>query len=1219
MYSQEELNISNKSYINKDFPAIYAELLDVAQKISYKYDPTTSNESDPMILLFKLMAVLGDKLNYNIDKNILERFLPSITQWNSMQERTSSIGYNMHYYQSALGYINIKYNLQTSGIEEGQTISFPAFETKFSNPNNNVNYVLITPITFYNQNLIDGTYIEGQAIQGECKLYTSLTGDQSLVTINDLDDFNRLYFPEAMVAQNGVFIEQNNSFEDWHLVDNLNTQVPGTKCYIFRYDSVRKLPYIQFPDDIASLIEGGLTIRYIITNGENGNTNANSITSLLTNGIANFETESDELTNLENYLVTNFSAFTNGTDVEGIDEAYNNCKKIVGTFDTLVTCRDYANYIYNLSDEQFKELVSNVQVCDRRDDYNYNTKVITYNQYGQQTINQFKKVVGGDADAITAFDLCLYPLQPMNGTDKKAFKNSFTVLADTSLIQNMLEDSKCLSHNYKQLEPNDVYAFKNYYKLNAKITTTYKVNQLNQVSVKNNIIQALINNFNARKVDYGEEIPFDTILKVIENADSRIKFVSLEEPQIDTKILLANGTEINLNGTELEEKTAKINYLAKNVLAGKVPLYDYDNDFKYNFTQKALAPISNVQSLITCLKLSLSTTSQTLLDNEIIQIFQPNYLDGRSWTYGWFYDFISNDSSKVLNEGINKLTVNDYINIYEAKNSETVKYQLTDCLVYVNFAMNQHQADLHPTGDNPVVYHKQFNSGEELLEKTINYVTLDTLSNLYWITNNCALCEKDIYGDYQPVSDVTEDSVLCSYIPWDTNDSYVLLDGEYLYVTDSQYTYLSEYGPGTKLTKVNLGALNNIYLPIVDGKDINEQGLSSLTDKFYGVDLSSNNYIRAIEQSILTLTKDDNISLQSSSLALYEQVDDSYYVNNLYDASNYIINYSINNGESGTIKQIDNENIYIRARLDINCDSEKAQVLTSPDTRQLVYTNIEDTITALTYTNINSKYPINIIGGTNRLIKYYSFIENQYINNELLNYTPHTGASSTIEQYANKYDGYYQLQVKDGKLENNSSISGVTFNIPVKSNKDTLIMIYCNSINEDEIIDKIVNLYIYNAGYSMSYPEYDITDPDNPVEKVITRLHQGINVIRWPASTTQSVLLQFNDNQSTPSNFNGNIVISTPTILNGLYDDAFNPQLKIEGEQGAKLLEYINDYNDIFYFNCNVENSSYIDVDNINDADSLFDYNNVVNKITIPEIDIDYAINNINIAKSSQL
>ena len=72
--------LSNLSYTNKDFNSIYVELLDLVKQLTYKWDPSISNESDPGNILLKLDAIIGDKNNYNIDKNILENFPETLTQ-----------------------------------------------------------------------------------------------------------------------------------------------------------------------------------------------------------------------------------------------------------------------------------------------------------------------------------------------------------------------------------------------------------------------------------------------------------------------------------------------------------------------------------------------------------------------------------------------------------------------------------------------------------------------------------------------------------------------------------------------------------------------------------------------------------------------------------------------------------------------------------------------------------------------------------------------------------------------------------------------------------------------------------------------------------------------------------------------------------------------------------------------------------------------------------
>ena len=109
MITNNDFKIENTSYTNKDFGTIYPELLDLIQKLTNRWDPSQANESDPGIVLVKLMAFLGDKLNYNIDKNILEAFITSATQESSVRKITEMLGYNMHYYRSATSKLSFKY------------------------------------------------------------------------------------------------------------------------------------------------------------------------------------------------------------------------------------------------------------------------------------------------------------------------------------------------------------------------------------------------------------------------------------------------------------------------------------------------------------------------------------------------------------------------------------------------------------------------------------------------------------------------------------------------------------------------------------------------------------------------------------------------------------------------------------------------------------------------------------------------------------------------------------------------------------------------------------------------------------------------------------------------------------------------------------------------------------------------------------------------------
>ena len=100
MITDNELNVSNISPIRQDFYQLYPEIVDLVEKTS-SLSPSTSNESDPMVVILKLLAFLGDKNQYNEDKEILETMMPSCTREDSMRKLCDLRGYEMKYYRSA--------------------------------------------------------------------------------------------------------------------------------------------------------------------------------------------------------------------------------------------------------------------------------------------------------------------------------------------------------------------------------------------------------------------------------------------------------------------------------------------------------------------------------------------------------------------------------------------------------------------------------------------------------------------------------------------------------------------------------------------------------------------------------------------------------------------------------------------------------------------------------------------------------------------------------------------------------------------------------------------------------------------------------------------------------------------------------------------------------------------------------------------------------------
>ena len=260
---------------------------------------------------------------------------------------------------------------------------------------------------------------EISVVQG--KIQHLLVLGNTLIQLENLTSNNRLYFPEAMVAENGVIISNSLYGSSlWEKVDNLNTQIYGSPCYKFGFDSKRNLPYIEFPEWISDIIGDGLIVDYVVTQGEIGNVAAKELINIKKRTVLsqNGQVIDDEIDNAD-IRVTNLSAAVSGSNPETLDQSYLGFKKIIGTFDTLVTCRDYANVIYNMLNQTTgTPLVSNVQVADRRTDINYACDVVTYDVAAGSIVESvpFK-------DDITPFDLTIYPFRPITNTTFSAINS----------------------------------------------------------------------------------------------------------------------------------------------------------------------------------------------------------------------------------------------------------------------------------------------------------------------------------------------------------------------------------------------------------------------------------------------------------------------------------------------------------------------------------------------------------------------------------------------------------------------------------------------------------------------------------------------------------------------------------------------------------------------------------------------------------------------------
>lgn len=1200
MINETELNISNKSYTNKDFASIYPELLELAKKLTNKWDPSTSNESDPGVVLLKLLAFIGDKNNYYIDKSILETFLPSATQESSMRKLTEMNGYEMGYFNSAEVDVTFMYRGLMSNDSDSMSIVLPAYSTVITGTDGETTYVLKDRVELTTR----GVSVTKPAIEGTLKFLRGT--DNSYIQLNNLDDNNRVYFPERFVAVNGIFVtnvsEENNL---WDRVENLNTEVPSVKCFKFGFDSTKNLPYIEFPKNISSLIGNGLDIKYIITKGVDGNVKANFLNKLFnTTDLTTLTTwtssEAEEAlpATLSDLVISNQSASFNGKNPETINEAYNNFKKVVGTFSTLVTTRDYANFIYKLVDSSNNFEVSNIQVSDRRTDVNYSNNIVTFNEFGKTIVSN------EDTEKISPFDIILYPLESTKGNyDSSSYYTSFKrkVISTDYLSNNEeLDKVRNISHNMLDLKNEDVYLYKNYVKLNVKITTINKVTEAEAVSVITNVKKELYKKFNAREIDYGHEIPYDTIFTTIQQADPRIKNVSLDEPELSTKVMLSSVSEPEVDYNEVNEfgESYHEKLLAKNILAGRISLFDYYDDFSFDFYQSKIdgtGPIIDKLASITTEVVIPSATigeisgindGYKLKENEVVQLIGPNLTT--KITYPQFINFhYTGDDVEPNVEYQLKPSEVLKINYTDSKKVEkNITYGEGDIIRVSGFTMKATGPD-----DERAKITKKFNgtdlsmttlSTDETIEirDFVKSTLKPTVWKCYWILDERKNPDNCLFPSGQSET--------------------ILTEGETFIYTDDSMTELVILGSGTKLTISSDSALPPPSFwtldreKLISKEKINDDGLAAFSAfDWKSIDFSETT-LTIQEMSIYTFGEGSTVKITTPfdddiDNTLIDVDDGAEISYKETDSSDFIVvpQYSITNA-----------NWKVNSRLDINMSPTKAQKVQSGQTitfkdKDLTETEIKQDEPNNTVISLNT--PIQRSGGVDIDLRVSRFVDQK------------------IEKTHEVSAFVYNQQLADEKFTRDAETDLIVYEVKNYNGVETLpIITFADKTNlilfhwNKSEASSVTSITVSATGATVSVSKYNQEGSNGT-------LVEGLNILQISGDATKlSITIEGETEDSTDI-----LTIGKLSVINDLNYDRFGfdddnkedltESLLAEISRLATVSETVNEEDiekDIFYYNAPLDASHLIEVENLSLPHALFDYNNIANQFTLSEIDV---------------
>lgn len=326
-------------YTSRDYVAILDDLIASIPGISQKWNSSDAN--DPGLILVKLMAMIGDMMQFNQDMQSLEIYPSSVTLRKNASSIYRLIGYKMKWYRSATLQANLVNTYSASATlprfctfvtDSGTTYcTFDQYELMSNTSNNGEERVV---------ELIQGTPVtpvrsSSNPYPDPGRSWHSIYGyNYSKADIVD----NRIYLKHKNIDQDHIILIDDQN-EEWTLKDNIYLTTDVGRFFEFGVD-VEDNVYIELVDYYDNFNVNKFKIFYIKSDGEEGQIYANTLKVITGNVWAR------EGSDLNIYNVNNFIHFTHydstyGYNPETPDEARKESVKYLNTMDTLITLADF--------------------------------------------------------------------------------------------------------------------------------------------------------------------------------------------------------------------------------------------------------------------------------------------------------------------------------------------------------------------------------------------------------------------------------------------------------------------------------------------------------------------------------------------------------------------------------------------------------------------------------------------------------------------------------------------------------------------------------------------------------------------------------------------------------------------------------------------------------------------------------------------------------------
>ena len=352
------------NYTSRDYTAILDDLINSIPGITEKWN--TTDQNDPGMVLVKLIAMLGDMLNFEQDMQTLEIYPSTVTQRKNAASIYKLIGYKMKWYRSATCIANVV-NTYTNAAY------LPRFCT-FTTENNDIVYSTFNYYDLPSNSANNGNEVTVELVQGIPVTPVRNSGDpypsdtlpwhyvyDYNYTIDDMTSQNRIYLPDTNIDQDHIIVVDDKGNE-WILQDNIYLTSDTGRFFEFDID-VNDRPYLEFIDYWKNYNVTKFKIFYLKSLGQDGQVYTGTLKRITGNVWTRLRTGSSNSTyNVSSYINFIHHDSTLGYNPETPDEARKESTKYLNTLDTLITLADFERATLRLPG------VANVRATDLTND-----------------------------------------------------------------------------------------------------------------------------------------------------------------------------------------------------------------------------------------------------------------------------------------------------------------------------------------------------------------------------------------------------------------------------------------------------------------------------------------------------------------------------------------------------------------------------------------------------------------------------------------------------------------------------------------------------------------------------------------------------------------------------------------------------------------------------------------------------------------------------------